>query len=445
MHTRTEEPVPDHRAGLWRAGILYAVLALAVVAHLFQVFSPMRLDIDAIGYLSRTATIVDGERFGPSWHPPGYSYTLAALELVGFGHAWVFAGLNFAFFVLGLGASFYVLHRGLELSRQTALVVCTMTALSFVFFKYLPIPLAEGMYFGLSMTALALLYYRRAHPDRALLCLLASAGIALAAIATRSMGIALVAAFAAVIWAHVRASRPTGESRRRNPSAWIVPIVLGIVVSVVGVLFVLSSHYVSELIELYEKAGFERNFSNIIRARIRNWGELSLNAPTTVAPGPLRWLYRPMGIGFFALVAYGVVRRRKSFGPAEAYFAAVVLILLIYPGRQTRYWLPVVPLMFGWAAVALRGLPWRRIWSPILALYLIAYAVVGVGAIVYSSSITLAGDDVARVYGSGALRGAYEAAYDGRPHDEAEFDSGTRWRTYLLLRRYDPRARGSGD
>src|SRR5690606_31775555 len=108
--------------------------------------------------------------------PPGYSYLLAGLELAGIGNAWSFAALNLVFILIGNAASYYVLRQELRLDADAALVVCSMTLLSFLFVKYGPVPIAESVYFGLTMITLALLVRFQRSPTRPVLLLASAIG-----------------------------------------------------------------------------------------------------------------------------------------------------------------------------------------------------------------------------------------------------------------------------
>ena len=417
---------------------LRAILVALIAAHLFQIVSPLRLDLDAIGYLSRTVEIVDGQRFGPVWLPPGYSLALAALEKVGLGNAQAFAALNLAFCLVGVAACYIVFRREFKLPGEVSLLLVCMTLLSFLFTKYLPIPVADTVFFGLSMSALAMLTYVRSVSRRSLCMLAAFVVLAIAATATRTIGIALAAPLAWTLWFAFGAEAGTVvRNAFGRPRLALILVVL--LVGAASTLVVATSDYASQTVRLYAEVGLWERFSRIGRARLRSLGELSFNVPWSVAPAVLRSLYVPAAIAGVSLVGLGCFLRRHRFGAAESYFAAVVAVLMVYPGRQTRYWLPVLPLMLGLSAVAARRLMTRAIWRPIFVLYLVGYGLVGVGALVYSTSITTSGSEFARSYGDGTWSSAYVKASDPAYHEDGSFESPMHRRAFILLRRYDSR------
>lgn len=419
--------------------VLWALLAALLVVHLVQVFGPMRLDLDTIGYLNRTVEIVDGAEFGPTWLPPGYSYMLAGLDYMGLGTARAFAGLNFLFLCLGVFCAHHVLRQELELRRATALLTCCLFLLSFVLVKYAPLAIADVAYFGLSMGILLLFSrFRRARGPAIVTLLLIIAGTLLA-IATRAVGVALAAGIVGVAWSRIgsaHAREQASEADRRSRIGLLVAAGLLVAVAIV---YVLNSSYWDKIIELYRYFGAMNELSNTAKIRLRNWGELSMNAPTTVLPAFLHGIVLFGGLAGIALVLYGIYVRRANWGPAEAYFLAFLLILMIYPGHQTRYWLPVIPLMVGWAAVAVRSFATSRAWWAVVAIYLAGYAITGTGALVYSTRITLAGPGIGHVYGDGTLTYIYEAAFEGHSLNEDDYASYMHRYGLLLLRRYEPR------
>lgn len=427
-----------HRLGT-RTRTLLIILSLLLFAHLIQIFSPMRLDLDATSYLSRTIAIVDGEPLGPTWLPPGYSYMLAGLELLGIGNAWTFAGLNWLFLVLGVGASYYVLRREMGLSTDAALVVGCMTLLSFVFVKYVPMPLGDTAYFGLSMLVLALLSRLREGPNRAVLLLILIVLTTFVAILTRTIGITLAAGLVGLAWSQRSRWRGVRDLPTRENRAELISIILGLLMAGGAAAFLLASRYVTETAEVGAILGIDQMILNTLTARLRNWGELFLNAPRSVAPDSIEFIYYPAALIGISLVLYGFWKNRDQWGPAEGYFAAYFLALMIYPGPQTRYWLPVVPLMLGWVTSyvsQLRSFALQRFAG---IAYSVCFAVMGIGAIYYSSAITFAGEDVTVSYGDGTLAPAYEAAYGASRESDNALDKPVLVWATKILQRYDPR------
>ena len=88
----------------------------------------------------------------------------------------------------------------------------------------------------------------------------------------------------------------------------------------------------------------------------------------------------------------GAARRRDRLAAVDVYTAGYLAILLVWPYQDARFWIPVIPILFGYVALgwehswAGRPLRWAR------AAYLGAYGLLGVVALAYSSWISLARD-----------------------------------------------------
>jgi len=89
------------------ATVLLAILAFAFV---LQIFTPLRLNTDAVTLLSMAesaahggAFLEDGER---TVFPTGYPALLSVLLRLGLAHSWVIVSLNMVFLFLGLFAVF---------------------------------------------------------------------------------------------------------------------------------------------------------------------------------------------------------------------------------------------------------------------------------------------------------------------------------------------------
>src|SRR5690606_19503610 len=120
------------------------------------------------------------------------------------------------------------------------------------------------------------------------------------------------------------------------------------VLLVVAVLFVTRTGYIDELRNLHATYGLANNVSYMASSRLREWGELLVNVPMSRAPGFAKPLIPVLGIVAILTVLAGFYLKRNRWDPGAVFFFASVLILLIYPGNDIRYWLPVLPLLMGW-------------------------------------------------------------------------------------------------
>ena len=101
------------------------------------------------------------------------------------------------------------------------------------------------------------------------------------------------------------------------------------------------------------------------------------------------------------------------------YLLAYLAILAVWPHRDARFWLPVLPLL---AMVVVQAIePLENPTAKRLGVaYLCIYGLMAVVAFVYSTRLTYAGSRFPALYGDGAYRQSYEKHWAGKandPHD----------------------------
>ncbi len=174
------------------------LLLLLAICYLLQVFSPLRLNSDAAVLLSMGDSAAHGSGFLDSGQktvfPPGYPALLAALIEIGLAHPWVIISLNAVFLSAGLLATYSLLIREFFEDKSVVLIICSLFLLSFIVVKHFPIPLTEVPFFGYSMCCLAIVSKARKMDGnlRFVTLVVAAWLLAVAAITTRRVGVALV-------------------------------------------------------------------------------------------------------------------------------------------------------------------------------------------------------------------------------------------------------------
>lgn len=418
--------------------LLQLFLAVLGGLYLLQSYSPLRLNTDAIFYLSRAASLVDGTDFvyPNDRRPLGYSYLLAGLDQVGLGVSWAFVLLNCVFVGIAVATSYALWRRHFALSRRTATLLSCLLLLSFGLIKYAAFPIADMAFFGVvPLCLLVLSEVAAARTPRPWLLLAAALALIIWSITIRTIGVALLPALAWVAWQVFRSGRPLTRHH-------LLLLSLGAgVLLVVAVLFVTRTGYIDELRNLHATYGLANNVSYMASSRLREWGELLVNVPMSRAPGFAKPLIPVLGIVAILTVLAGFYLKRNRWDPGAVFFFASVLILLIYPGNDIRYWLPVLPLLMGWTATLIRAGTRFRLVRLAAAGYVAWFVIAGMGAVFYSSRITFAGDAFPDRFGDGSLRRTYEIAFDGGqiPPDVEKKEVN---RVGLdLLFRYEPRLR----
>ncbi|HYA23864.1 MAG TPA: hypothetical protein VEF05_06870, partial [Terriglobales bacterium] len=112
-----------------------------------------------------------------------------------------------------------------------------------------------------------------------------------------------------------------------------------------------------------------------------------------------------------------------------AYLIAYTALILPWPFTDPRFWLPVMPFVFLAIAEGI-AFVFRRVPQFSLAVpYVIAFCVLGFGALGYSTWLTFSGPRFSERYGDGLLRTAYQANCSSAA-------VGANERALELLRRY---------
>jgi hypothetical protein len=145
-------------------------------------------------------------------------------------------------------------------------------------------------------------------------------------------------------------------------------------------------------------------------------GELAVNVPQRHLPIPVQ-----LQILFLfvvgAMVAYtiltGMLQRLRPFGVIDIYFIAYAVIVFLWPYRDPRFWVPLLPFVMAYSRIGAAA--WlRRRWSRrSIRLYKAAFAGLGVAALLVSSRLSLSGPDFPNRYASGPFRATYCAALNG--------------------------------
>ncbi len=84
--------------------IKLTLISLSIL-YLLQLASPLRLNVDAIIFISMAESFINGHGFLyhglPTHFPPGYPALLSFLDFLGLGYSWPFISINIAFLAAG--------------------------------------------------------------------------------------------------------------------------------------------------------------------------------------------------------------------------------------------------------------------------------------------------------------------------------------------------------
>ncbi|MDP6438798.1 MAG: hypothetical protein QGH74_04100, partial [Candidatus Brocadiia bacterium] len=347
----------EGRKPVWRAQLVLCAMAALSVGYLMLIRTPMRLTPDVLNYLSMAQSAAEGNGFlvrGSETHfPPGYPAMLAALDLAGLGVNWAFVALNCVFLAVALPAAYYVLRKAYGFEPWLALLACCMTMLSYVCMMHVATPLSDVSFMGVSMAALAAIVAAERSTGRRRWCLAALALLMCgAATAIRTVGVALLPALLWACSARGRTVPDVIQYLRGNRRLLAALSALALLVGVAGTVLMTRTRYFDEMAEKYRDRGFVPMALQTLDYRVSEFGQMATNA--------WRWKVLPymkiIGAFTIGLTLFGLWQRRPSFRAADVYVLFFMVIMAVWPYRDGRFWLPIMPLIFGMLALTFRAL-----------------------------------------------------------------------------------------
>lgn len=339
--------------------------------------------------------------------PPGYPALLAILLRSGLAHPWIIVGLNMVFLSVGLVAVYSLFIREFFEDRAVVLMICSFFLLSYVVVKHCAIPLTDIPFFCCSMCCIAVISHTRNLDSTWRFAMLAMAAwlLAVAAITVRRIGIALFLPLAFML---VRSRQFKLLLERLSLRTKLIIVVIGVFVSAATTyVFAITSYW--RIFISDAKGGYRSTpILQILAYRLRELGELFGNFPITKMPAKLTVVVPWMGLLLFLLILFGLATRRKNIGATEVFMVCYMGILFAWPYYDARFWLPVIPLLIAYLRLAAVSL---KIPKAFVMMYCIVFAILGFGAIAYSTRISFAGCKFPDEYGDGYLKPTYRVAF----------------------------------
>lgn len=412
--------------------VLSAIALLGYVPHLL---SPLRLNFDAVLLLRMAEAFRAGRGWNPpdvgSQHPIGYPALVVALDALGLAGQTAFAAINLLSLALGCIAAAAILPTFCPALARWRWWIAAATPWSWIAIKHASLPLSDLPYFALSMLAL-LAMHRAWHPPsphsdpdpprRRVAWFALALALSVAAILTRTIGIALVPALALAALGRARADAAR-DALMARPARLLAALAVAALILAGGLGIISRTTYWAGFVKQYKGEGLLQTLATTAHYRLLDLGQTVTNLPAaTVPPGALV-LFAALGAVAYALLIHGLWKQRREPSPAVVYFVAYSCIVLVWPFGDPRFWLPVLPLAL---ALVLHGLP-TSLGPPALTRAL-GYAgrlaaagalLAGAAAMGVTARVSLSGPDFPSRYASGAYRDTYLAAF-GRPHDPAK-------------------------
>jgi hypothetical protein len=393
-----------------------AVMAILILCYALQVFSPIRLNPDAITLLSMAKSAAAGHGFlengRPTVFPPGYPALLAILLRTGLGHSWAIIGLNGIMMAAGMFAAYQAFVEDLFDDKVLALNLCSLSMLSFVVIKHFTIAITDIAFLFVAMCAVAAMSHAAlvTWGRRFALTVAASWILVIAAIAVRRIGVALIPPFVLMV-----ISRPETKRLIRDQSTLRKALAAAFVgAGLIGIIWAIArTSTLSDLTTPIANLPFLHTLLKILYFRLTELGGLMINVPISHLPTIVHGLVPVVGLALLLLTLGGVasvVSRRKKIGPAELYLVSYLVVLFAWPYNDARFWIPVVPLLAAYSAAALgRAIKFRPARLAIAG-YISIFVILGIASIAYSTRITFAGSKFPDLYSNG-LRPTYCEAF----------------------------------
>lgn len=420
-------------------------IGLVAAVYLLQVFSPLRLNHDAVRLLSMAVNahetgsyLVDGK---VEQYPPGYPYLVKLLLDAGLGSTTWLNLMNLVWLGVGCWGWYWIGRRQAHLPAWLAGLAVLLPLLSWVCIKHAVIPLTDFPYLGIS--TLALLFAQRywSTTDRlAWRDLTMALMLSVAAMQVRTIGIALLAAVGAAVLCHpltVKQVPPRLRPGRRILLATGIPLVLLLLVAALTG-WIRPSNSSSYLFSVLTFLKGEAEISpwQVLLWRLTELTSVFANYPLPANRGLVIAL---PGLIVAAGLLYAARAGWNTFRPCLFYLGFYVGILALWPFTDPRFFLPVLPLIsLLFVSTIGRFIAESPARLGLGAAYLGLYAMLGLAALGYSTRLSLSGENFARLYGLPDAQATYAHAFGLSPAP----DSPPPHASWLkLLQRFEPRTK----
>ena len=230
----------------------------------------------------------------------------------GIGKSWAIVALNCLLLGIGCWASYFVLRQSFGYSTGTAEFICLLTLLSFVTVRNVTYPLSDISFLGASMPCLLLLRQAEAEPGLRRYWRLALAAPLIGfCIELRTIGVALIPAFAWAMLGGMASAARIPEWVRRREITSLVPLIV-VLITIAGTSWIfLHSPYLQFSAKILHRRGILGNFVSDLGDHTLEWGEMVVNAPSSRLPRVLLFPLRIAGFFTFTLWAIGIWVKRR--------------------------------------------------------------------------------------------------------------------------------------
>jgi hypothetical protein len=318
--------------------------------------------------------------------------------------------LNFAAAAAAAAASWLLYRRVFGWQPAFATILTCLWLLSFVVVKHFAMPVTEIVFTAIVFISLAAMDQAlRSRSVRLCALMMSVAALSCAlSISVRTAGIALLPSlFAGAILIARRWWRGEEGWTMKRAAAVILPVLA--VASGLS-LRTLQSQTLTTYTRHAEQGGFvSSSVIGRLSYRMQEAGELFLNGTSGKLP---QWVpFQLLGLPLFIIVAAALYSRRRRAHIVDLFFLTYMAMIFAWPFFDSRFWVPVVPVLAAYMAVFFRQALPRRAAMVAGPAYASLFALGGCIAIGYSLWLTFSAERFPERYGRGSMRAEYCSIY----------------------------------
>lgn len=370
-------------------------LATLSALYLLQTATPLRIDNDVVDYLRLSAAIADGRPLPDIKLPLGYPLFISVLDRAGLGSSLFFVLANCLFLGLGLWAVWKIFDDCPPLLRQ---MIVLLTLLVTQIIRSVALPLPETAFFATSLLSLMAMKMAVLAEGRRRMAWFGTAFV-LVVVATgvRLAGVALIPALLSSCLVALHHSRPRMRTRRWLGVATIVIVVLFAASVVVLAKTTIFADYIAFPRYWYVGGELTSPVTRRLTGTFASIGELILNIPRSRFHS-LKPIFVATGVvSILGLVV--TLSRPVRPTPVSIYLLSYIAILVFWPYDSPRLWMPITPLLVAHVVSTLARYSRTPVMRQLIMVYSAWFALAGLGAIAYTTRISLSRDEFARLYG----------------------------------------------
>lgn len=416
--------------GNWIKWLLAGCLFLLVIGYLLQAVSPLRINTDSYRLLSMAVSAHQGEGYlvdeRPDQFPLAYPFLIKVLLQTGMASSMSLVILNLICLLVGLVVLYTWCKPRCDVTGSMLSIALVLS--SWIMVKHVTLPLTELLYFAVSMLCLffASLFWqrngRRKWPFFFMAILLGYVGLN-----CRTVGLLLLPTLGGTVLFHKdiapRIAQLLGFIRNHAflaclLSSLAIPVSIGCLFLVMrsgwfSSQFTQKGSYFQNQLSAFERIGIVDFLLQNTRYRILEFGGVFSNIPGSKLP-QLHWIRYVMGMTGWGLVIHGawLLARARDLFVLPLYFLFYTALMLTWPHSDSRFWLPLLPLiaLFSFRSVESLANRWRSIQIGTL-LYVPVFVALGFVAVLFSTRISLSGTEFSELFGDGSTKMTYRYAF----------------------------------